>query len=420
MHRKTALGNGLRLVTQELPGTNSSTVLILAGAGSRYEKKEINGLAHFLEHMFFKGAKRYPDAKSVSAAIDAVGGDFNAFTGKEYAGYFVKVAAQHRQLAMDVLSDMVLYSKFDEAEIDKERRVIMEEYNMYQDTPMYQVGWDFERLLFGDQPLGWDQVGSKEFIARVKRDDFVEFKRKLYTPDNMVISVAGKIDHQEVLTEVENFFQIKEPNKACEFEKCRFLDKGEGVWLQQKKTEQGHLIMGFPAYSETHPDHFALKVLSVILGGNMSSRMFTEIREKKGLTYYINTTTDDYQDIGVISTHAGVDVSRLQEAIISIKEQYWIMRENGVTDKELKRAQDFIKGKIGLRLEDSEEYAHMLGKQELLHNEIKTTDEIMKEIDKVTVADIKRICEDLLRPDYLRLAVIGPFEDKEALEKVLR
>src|SRR3989339_1895151 len=199
MHRKTVFENGLRVITQEIPSTSAVTVLVLAGAGSRYETKEINGISHFLEHMFFKGAKKYPDAKSVSAAIDAVGGDFNAFTGKEYAGYYVKVAEKNKNTALDVLSDMLLYSKFDNTEIDKERRVILEEYNMYQDTPMYQVGWDFEKLLFGDQPLGWDQIGLKEVILRVTHDDFKNYQNKLYRPDNIVITVAGEIQEEKVV-----------------------------------------------------------------------------------------------------------------------------------------------------------------------------------------------------------------------------
>ncbi len=198
MHRKTTLSNGLRVITDTIKGTESVTALVLVKAGSRWEDKSINGISHFLEHMFFKGAKKYKDAKAVSEAIDSVGGDFNAFTSKEYAGYFVKVAVDHRKLALDVLSDMMLHSRFDQAEIEKERGVILEEFNMYQDTPMYQVAWDFERAIFGDQPIGWDEVGTKDVIKALQREDFVKYKEALYTPSQMVLCLAGNVDHEEV------------------------------------------------------------------------------------------------------------------------------------------------------------------------------------------------------------------------------
>ncbi|KKP37289.1 MAG: Peptidase, M16 family [Candidatus Peregrinibacteria bacterium GW2011_GWA2_33_10] len=419
MHRKTVFENGLRVITQEIPSTSAVTVLVLAGAGSRYETKEINGISHFLEHMFFKGAKKYPDAKSVSAAIDAVGGDFNAFTGKEYAGYYVKVAEKNKNTALDVLSDMLLYSKFDNTEIDKERRVILEEYNMYQDTPMYQVGWDFEKLLFGDQPLGWDQVGSKEFILNAHHEDFSNYKNSLYSADNIVVVISGKVDHDKIIPDIEKYFAFNNSKKDFEYKKYKISENTNNVLVQNKSTEQGHLVLGFPAYSEQHADHYALKVLSVILGGNMSSRMFSAIREKKGLTYYIHTSTDDYQDIGVISTNAGVDVKRIEEAVSSIIHEYALIKKEGVPEDELKKAKDFIKGKMTLRLEDSEEFAHLLGKQELLHNKIRTPSEIMKEIDKVTKEDILRICRDLFVQEKMKLAVIGPFGNGENLKNLM-
>ena len=412
--------NGLRLVTKKLEGTQSVTVLILVGAGSRYETKKINGISHFLEHMFFKGAKKYKNAKEVSEAIDAIGGDFNAFTGKEYVGYFVKTASKHADVAMDVLADMLINSKFDQHEIDKERGVILEEYNMYQDTPMYQVGWDFERLLYGDQPMGWDQVGTKELIGGVTHDDFVRYFNALYTPDNIVISVAGNISHEKVVSQVKKFFKFKDGNKAFHFTALEKNSSRERVFLQHKKTEQAHVVVGFPAYPEEHKDHYVEKVLSVILGGNMSSRMFLGVREAKGLAYYIHTTTDDYIDTGIISTRAGVDVKRINLAIQAICEEYKKIRGEKISAQELKKSKEYLKGKFALRLEDSEEFAHLNGKQELLHGKIKTPEQIAKEIDAVTAADIARVSADLFNEKELRLAVIGPYEKKEEFEKILR
>lgn len=412
--------NNLRVVTKKLANTESVTVLILVGAGSRYETKKLNGISHFLEHMFFKGAKQYKNAKEVSEAIDSVGGDFNAFTGKEYVGYYVKVAARHHTVALDVLSDMLIHSKFDPHEIDKERGVIMEEYNMYQDTPMYQVGWDFERLMYGDQPMGWDQVGTKELIKTVTHHDFVNYKKALYTPDNIVISIAGNIHHDEVCKQVKKFFHFEKGIKgfaAISLEKNVSVER---VFLQHKKTEQAHVVVGFQAYPEEHKDHYVEKLLAVILGGNMSSRMFLGVREAKGLSYYIQTSTDDYTDSGVISTRAGVDVKRIKLAIEAIVEEYKKIRGEAVPKKELTKAKEYLKGKLVLRLEDSEEYAHLLGKHELLYGKLKTIEELMKEIDAVTIADIARVSEDLFRPENLRLAAIGPYEKKEEFEEVLQ
>ncbi|MBI4994985.1 insulinase family protein [Candidatus Peregrinibacteria bacterium] len=412
--------NSLRLVTKKLVGTQSVTVLILVGAGSRYETKKINGISHFLEHMFFKGAKKYKNAKEVSEAVDAIGGDFNAFTGKEYVGYYVKAASKHVDVAMDVLSDMLIHSKFDPYEIDKERGVILEEYNMYQDTPMYQVGWDFERLMYGDQPMGWDQVGTKELIQSVTHESFMKYFKALYTPDNLVISIAGNISHEDALQQVKKFFKFADGKKAFHFSALEKNLSRERIFLHNKKTEQAHVVVGFPAYPEEHRDHYVEKVLSVILGGNMSSRMFLAVREAKGLAYYIQTTTDDYIDTGIISTRAGVDVKRIKLAVQAICEEYKKIRGEKIPAAELKKAKEYLKGKFALRLEDSEEFAHLNGKQELLHAKIKTPEQIAKAIDRVTAADIARVSADLFKAKELRLAVIGPYENKEEFEEILK
>lgn len=418
MFKKTVLPNGLRVVVHPMNGVNSVTVLVLVGAGSRYENKNINGIAHFLEHMFFKGALRYPDAKAVSSAIDGVGGDFNAFTGKEYVGYYVKVSSQNVKLACDVLSDMLIHSKFDAREINKERGVILEEYNMYQDTPMYQVGWDFERLLFGDQPLGWDQVGTKELIEAVTHEDFVDYKSKLYTPDNTVISIVGNVREQEVLEYISQYFTFEDKKKAYDWLPFS-LNPAEGkVYLRTKKTEQAHIVLGFHGYPEMHKDHYALTILSVLLGGNMSSRMFLAVREAQGLSYYIQTSTDDYADTGIISTRAGVQVKRIDDAISAITQEYKKVLAH-IPEDEVKKAKDYLKGKLVLRLEDSEEYAHLLAKHELLYGILKTPEEILEAIEKVQGADVMRTAQNLFQSSGLRLAAIGPFDDRDRFEKLL-
>lgn len=290
---------------------------------------------------------------------------------------------------------------------------------MYQDTPMYQVGWDFERLIYGDQPMGWDQVGTKELINTVTREDFVKYKKDLYTPENIVVSIAGNVSHEDMVPEVKKYFKFEDGKKAYEYPPLLVNTGKERVFLQHKKTEQAHVVAGFTAYPEEHKDHFVEKVLAVILGGNMSSRMFLSVREAKGLAYYVNTSTDDYLDSGIISTRAGVDVKRIKLAIAAIVEEYKKIRGEVVPKEELTKAKEYLKGKLVLRLEDSEEYAHLIGKNELLHGKMETPESIMEEIDKVTAKDVARVSEDLFRPANLRLAAIGPYEKKEEFEELL-
>ena len=413
MHKLTTLPNGLKVILTPIEGTKSVTVLCLVGAGSRYETKDINGISHYLEHMFFKGAQRYKNAAEVSSAIDGVGGDFNAFTAKEYAGYYVKLASHQKEVAFDVIGDMMTGATFLPEEVEKERNVIMEEYNMYQDTPMYQVGWDFERLLFGDQPMGWDQIGTKETIQSFQRDQFVEYKNKLYTSDNTVISISGHYDEKEVMTLIGKYFPMPDGKRAVDFEPYKELPSEKKIILQHKKTEQGHIILGFPGLPARHEDEYAEKVLSVILGGNMSSRMFMHVREQKGLCYYIRTSTDDtdWQNLNLI----GVDM-----AIEAILHEYKKITEEEVSGAELKKGKEFIKGKIILQLEDSEEYAHMMGKQALLYPDVRTVDDILKRIDAVTAGDIRRVAQSLFIEDKLKLAMIGPYEDEDHFAGLLR
>ena len=411
--------NGLTCILSPTSGTESVTVLILVGAGSRYETIEQSGISHFLEHMFFKGAKKYKNTREVSEAIDAIGGEFNAFTGKEYAGYYVKVTSTHITTAIDVLSDMLLHSHFDPAEIDKERGVILEEYNMYQDTPIYQVGWDFERLLFGDQPLGRDQIGTKKLIRSVSQDDFKNYQKELYTPDNTVISLAGNIpEGTEDL--IKKAFPWK-GKKAFQFKKYEPKKIKERLFLQEKKTEQGHMILGVPGVNAIDPEyHFVQKVLAMILGGMMSSRMFLSVREQQGLCYSISTSTDDYLDIGALSTYAGVDLTRITDATTAILAEYKKIAEKKVGESELKKAKECLKGKILLRLEGSDELAHFYGKQALLYPKTYTTHEVIESIDRVTSKEVLTLSQKLFQPESFHLSLIGPFQKRiDELRKIL-
>lgn len=413
------LASGLPVITAENQGTKSITVMVFAGAGSRYEAQNERGISHFLEHMFFKGGKKYKNTQEVSAAIDGVGGSFNAFTGKEYAGYYVKVAADQVELACDVLSDMMLNASFPPEEIEKERGVIMEEERMYQDTPMYRAGWDFEEVLFGDHPLGWDTIGTEELIKGVTQADFQRHRDRLYTPDNVVVTFAGRIDAKASQYLAEMYFGKLGGKKGNNF--IPFTKYGpKRVFLRNKNTEQAHLVLGVPGVGALDTEHYAMKLLSIALGGNMSSRMFLNIREARGLCYYIATEVDSYLDAGSISTRAGVDQSRLHEAISAIRHEYEVCAKDGITAEELKRAKDYLKGKITLSLEDSEEQAHFFGKQQLLYPKTKSVEEYMVEIDKVTKEQVDSLAKRVLKTSELRLVVIGRENSEGALEALLK
>ncbi|MBI1934669.1 insulinase family protein [Candidatus Peregrinibacteria bacterium] len=418
MFSLTHLSSGLPVLTAPSDGTASVTVLVFAGAGSRYEQEKERGVSHFLEHMFFKGGKKYPTTKDVSVAIDGVGGEFNAFTAKEYAGYYVKVAAEHTELACDILSDMLLHASFPPKEIDKERGVIMEEERMYQDTPMYRAGWDFEELLYGDHPLGWDTIGKEEVIRSVAQADFQKHKDLLYTPDNLVVAFAGKVSKKDANKLAEQYFSDTTGKRDRTFSPFKTYSK-DRVFLRTKATEQAHLVLGVPGIPSQHKDHFANKLLSIILGGNMSSRMFLNVREAHGLCYYIATEVDSYLDAGSLATRAGIDQSRLHEAIERIREEYLTCAKKGIQTEELKRAKEYLKGKITLSLEDSEERANFYGKQALLYPKIRTIAEYFQEIDRVTGEQVNALAARLFRPEELRIVVIGKEKNKAKLRDLL-
>lgn len=414
--KKITLENGLRILLNKNTNTKSVTSLVLVGAGSRYETKDINGISHFLEHMFFKGAKKYKNTKEVSQKIDSVGGEFNAFTGKEYAGYYVRLIDEHLETAFDVLSDMLLEATFKTEEIDKERGVILEELNMYQDTPMYQIGWNFENLLYGEQPMGWDQIGTKELIKGVTTEQFKDYQEKLYTPDNTVICISGNFDEDKTLELVKKYFKMGSNKKAFDFEPIKDLKPEKKYKIETRQTEQSHLVLGFKGLTLKDKRRYALKVLATALGGNMSSRMFLNIREAKGLCYYIRTEIDNYTDCGSFQTRAGVDINRTKEAIQDILNEYQKASKEGFTEEEIYNAKEYLKGKMVLNYEDTESIAHLMARQELLQNEHKSVKQIIKNYEDVTLEDVNQLAKEILIPENLYTYVIGPIKEEEVAD----
>lgn len=419
-YSKKVLPNGLRLISVPMQGVASATVMILVGAGSRYEKKNNNGISHFLEHMAFKGTVNRPTSLIISSVIEGIGGEFNAFTSKDHTAYYIKAAKKHLPLLFDLLSDMLLHSKFDSEEIEREKGVITEEINLYEDTPMRRIGTIFEELLYGDHPLGWDIAGKKEVIKKLKRDDFISYVNGLYSPNNTIVSVSGGIGtNGEVYDLAKKWLGDWKKRDVWQFKKASNNTK-EKVRVAYKKTEQAHLCLGVPSFDTDHPDHYVLEVLAAILGGGMSSRLFIEVRERRGLAYYVRTDTTDYRETGNIVTQAGVDLKRIDDAIKVILSQYQRITTEPVALEELTKAKEFLKGRLILELEDSKNIAALYGSQALLNKKIDTAKDMLGKLNEVTEADIMRVAKKIFKKKEMRLAVIGPFKDKQKFSKLLK
>lgn len=395
------------------------SALVMIEAGSRYETKKINGLSHFLEHMAFKGTKKRPNNRAIASLLDGIGASFNAFTGKEYTGFYIKAESRHTELILDILSDMLTNSLFDAKEMDKERGVITEEINMYEDLPQERISEIFEKLLYGDQPLAWHVLGSKEKIRDVSRKELVDYAMRLYHSEALVVGLAGDLP-ENTMDLVKKYFGTIPSGGENQYEKVTESQKRPVSFIYNKKMEQSNICLGVRAYDMNHPDRYVLSVLGTILGGNMSSRMFSEVRVKRGLAYFIASDNIEFHDAGYLVTQAGLKTSNLSEAVKAILEQYNLTTQKPVADEELRRAKDFARGKMVLALEDSFRVASYYTGQELLRKEIETPEEALEKIEKVTKEDIQRVARDIFVDQKLNLAVIGPFEDKKKFDSLLK
>jgi predicted Zn-dependent peptidase len=413
------LDNGLRILTAPMESAQSVTCAIMLAAGSRYETPDTNGIAHFAEHMFFKGTERRPTARDISKEIDAIGGEFNAFTGKEYTGYYVKCAAESRDVALDVLVDMLRNSKFDPDEIEREKGVIVEEMNMYFDTPRDFIGGMYEELLYDDQPLGWDIIGRKETVRGATQDTFAAYVDHWYKPSRMVVGVGGKIG-DGLHDRVQELLGDMAEAETGEPEPVQLSPNGDAqVKLHTKASDQAHICLGVHSYPLEHPDRYVLQVLATILGGGMSSRLFTEVRERRGLAYYVYGLNHSYTDAGSLYAQAGVDINRIDDAVTTIAAELRTIADEAVPEDELEKARSFAKGRFVLQLETSQGLIMFGLRREVLETRTPDPEEILAELDKVTAEDVARVAGDVIKRRGLNLAVIGPFEDASRFEKLL-
>ncbi len=430
-HSIKKLSNGLRIITIPMPGVQSVTTLALVNTGSRYEKPKEEGIAHFFEHLVFKGTANYPDAKVLAAAIDAIGADFNAFTSKEYTGYYVKSAAKHVELALDVVSDMLLQPQLRQEDIDRERGVIVEEINMYHDNPMSFVGQLFDRMFFRGSGLSHDIIGSKKTVESLNRADFTSFLRHWYGLGNTVLVIAGNAETVQATATLElaQAKFAKEPDGVRPRDKVsikRWVSSSNPIsphtlTVEERRTEQAHLVLGWPGIHRRDKDRYALTLLNVIMGGNMSSRLFTEVREKRGLCYYVRSDNDHYHDTGIFGASAGVDPGRIEEALKVIKAEFAALvgGEKPVTAAELAAAKEYIVGSMTLGFEDSRSVAQYFGLRQVLNDKIETPQEVLEKIRAVELEAVQKIARRLIKEREMRLAVIGPFSQEDQ-EKVFK
>ena len=419
MYKKTKISNGATLIMVPLEQTNTVTILVLVRTGSKNENDRNRGISHFLEHMFFKGTVKRPTTLDISKELDRVGGVYNAFTGKEYTGFWVKVNASNFDLAADVISDILLESKFDQVEIDKERGTIIEEMNMYLDNPIMYIPTLFENVLYKGQPLGFDEIGTRETINSVQRKDFLEYYDNYYSTQNTVITVAGNIRNEEVARGIDKYFKNISKGKTVDQTVAYDEQSSPNTLINSRKTDQTHICIGVRGCGIENEDKYAMNIISAILGGNMSSRLFTSVREKNGLAYYIHTSCENYKDVGYVVTQAGVSNEKCIKAVKIILDEYKKIRDFGVSKDELDDAKEYLKGRMTIALESSDSMASFVAMQELYSGKILTPKEKFDKIDSVSQEDIKRVCGDIFVDRKLNLALIGPFENDSEISSIL-
>ena len=414
---RQTLANGLRVLTAPMPHAQSVSCFVMLAAGSRYETPETNGIAHFAEHMFFKGTERRPTAQDIAGEIDAIGGEFNAFTGKEYTAYYVRCASEYRDVALDVLVDMLRNAKFDAEEIEREKGVIIEEMNMYVDTPRDYISRVYDQLVYGEEPLGWNILGSKETIQAVSRETFGDYVGRWYSPERMVVGLAGNLGDRPVETVTELLGDL--PAAATDAPPPSPFAADGHVRVHEKASDQAHICLGVAAYPIEHPDRYVLELLRTVLGGGMSSRLFTEVRERRGLAYYVFAANQGYTDSGTLFAQAGVDLKRIDEAVTTIVEELRKLAAAPVPSDELEKARSYAKGRFVLSLENPQG-TNMFGlRREVLEGRATEPSEVLAELDKVTAEDVLRVGQDLMREDAFLLAVIGPFDQADRFRKLL-
>ena len=419
-YKKKVLKNGLRVIAVPMKASPSVTVMSLIEAGSKYENKQNNGISHFLEHMCFKGTEKRLKAIDISREFDAMGAQNNAFTSQEVTGYWAKASNKHTDQILDIISDMYLRPTFPVADLETEKGVIVEEINMYEDLPNRLVHEVFDELLYGDQPAGWSVAGTRENVRGFERDDFVNYRKNHYVASATTVVVAGDIDPALIFKKVSKAFDGMPVTKKVGKKKVVEKQNGPMVKLRFKETDKTHLVIGFRAYDLYDKKTQALRILSVVLGNGMSSRLFQKMREELGICYYVRSAVDGLTDHGTFLISAGVDSSRVEEGVKGILDEVKKIKSEKVPESELRKAKDYLIGNMYLGLESSDAQANFFGSQEIMKEKIKTPKEVEKEIQKITAKDISKVAKEIITNDRLNMAIVGKYKDESRFKKILK
>jgi predicted Zn-dependent peptidase len=409
MYKKAVLDNGLRVITSAMPHSRSVCLVILVGAGSCYESKEEAGISHFAEHLFFKGTQRRPTSKEISQDIEGLGGLINGGTDKEVTIYWCKVASPHFSIALDVLSDLLLNSRFDDKDIERERQVVMEEINMNMDLPQQRVNMLIDELLWPDQPLGREVTGYRETVSSITRKQFLDYLARRYMPNNSVLSIAGNIQHEQAMAQIKPIFDKWAPGELMTDYITNDKQTEARLRIEHKDIEQAHLCLAAHGFSHSHRQRFTIDLLNTVLGGGMSSRLFMEIRERKGLAYDIHSYTEHFLKSGTFAIYAGVDPGKVEIAVAAILDELSQIKQE-ITATELTRAKELSKGRLYLRFEDSQNVALWYGGQEILTRQILDIDDVISIVDAITIDELKDVAKEILLGSGLNLAVTGPVQ----------
>ena len=420
MFKKTILENGLRIITAPMQGTNTVTALVLCATGSDYESREINGISHFLEHMFFKGTRNRPTPDIIKHELDGMGSVSNAFTTHELTGYHIKAAKTYLDQSLDILADIYKNSLLSPEEIERERQVIVEEMHRDRDTPTLYVWWAWENLLYGDQPAGWDVIGEEKVIRALKGDDFASYFNHQYVARNTAVVVAGNFDEAKIVDLIKNVFDgVRSEVPFRQKPEVKEEQNAPALKVVYKETDQTHLTIGFRGYDANNPKRYAAEVLAVLLGGSWSSRMWDRIRDKLGLAYTVMSAHESYSNRGYLVTYAGVDHANVEKTIQVALEEYKKICDELPSGEELKRVKNYIKGTTLIGLEASNAVASFVGVEEMITGHPLTVEEVFVKLDAVTPQDLCTVAREIIKPERLNLAMIGPFKDKAPFEKLI-
>ena len=420
LYHKKVLPNGLRIITVPMKDNPTVTVLVLVEAGSKYETKDKNGISHFLEHMCFKGTIKRPSNADISTELDNLGSHYNAFTSQEYTGYFAKAQFGNVNKLLDIISDMYLNPLFDKKEIEKEKGVIIEEINMYEDLPQRKVQNLIMELVYGDQPAGWDIAGPKDNIRVIGRADFISYRNKFYTPEATTVVVAGNFNEKEVVDNVKKIFSSVKKLKKGLKKKVKESQVKPEILLFKKETDQSHLVLAVRTFDTYSKKGRVMKVLDGILDAGMSSRLFKKLRDEMGVCYYVRAEQEAFTDHGLYTISAGVDSSRVKEVISVILGELNNLKTKPVSKEELQKVKQNLIGTMYLSLESSDSISQFYGGQEILNKKIRTPEEIKREIESVTAKEVMDLAKEIFVDKGLNLAIVGRFEDKAEFEKVLK